>query len=157
MKCKSQIGTEDVTETFFANEAEAESKHDEEFYQVKKALPKDAEIKVSSLPRKAQELFLGPQGSRVQEWKNMVDATNPDGSPAVRIHRGKQAADLRNRYAHRLILSRWHEKWKDMGDQYDNGLQLDEIAKHLGAKSRWILCGFHDLDVAILNRSVPTL
>ena len=88
--------------------------------------------------------------------KNMVDATNEDGSPAVRVHRGKQAAELRKKYSHRLIPSRWHEKWKDMGDQHDNGLQLDEVAKHLGAKSRWILLGFHDPDISILNRSVPT-
>ena len=43
-----------------------------------------------------------------------------------------------------------------MGDTYDNGLQDASIAKHLGAKSRWILQGFHDPDIAILNRSVPT-
>ena len=30
------------------------------------------------------------------------------------------------------------------------------MAKHLGAKSRWIILGFHDPDIAILHRSVPT-
>ena len=43
-----------------------------------------------------------------------------------------------------------------MGDGFDNGLQDTNVAKHLGAKSRWILQGFHDPDIAILNRSVPT-
>ena len=86
----------------------------------------------------------------------MIDATNPDGSPEVRVHRGKHAIELRAKYSHRLIPSRWHEEWKDMGDQYDNCLNDMSIAKHLGAKSRWILQGFHDPDIAILNRSVPT-
>ena len=30
------------------------------------------------------------------------------------------------------------------------------ILKHLDAKYRWIVLGFHDPDIAILNRSVPT-
>ena len=86
----------------------------------------------------------------------MVEATTPDGGPAVRVHCGKQARALRDKYSHRLIPSRWHEKWKDMGEGFDNELGFPEVAKHLGAKSRWILLGFHDPDIAILNRSVPT-
>jgi hypothetical protein len=35
-------------------------------------------------------------------------------------------------------------------------LQAEDIPAHLGAKSRWIIQGFHDPDIAILNRSVPT-
>eukprot|EP00973_Karenia_brevis_P034370 4741099-Karenia_brevis.AAC.1 len=30
------------------------------------------------------------------------------------------------------------------------------IPAHHGAKSRWILQGYHDPDITILNRSVPT-
>ena len=73
------IGTTDTNLTFFANEGEATFIHSKEYFQVKKALPKDAEIKVSDLPYKAQKLFLDPGGSRDKEWKNMVDATGPDG------------------------------------------------------------------------------
>ena len=43
-----------------------------------------------------------------------------------------------------------------MGDDYDNGLKLPEIPKHHGAKSRWIIVGFHDPNIALLNRTVPT-
>ena len=48
------------------------------------------------------------------------------------------------------------EKWKDTGDSYDNGLNDPSIPSYLGAKSRWIVQGFHDPDIAILNRKVPT-
>ena len=92
--------------------------------------------------------------SAQKEWKNMIEATGPDGGPAVIVHRGKRARELFEKYSHRVIPSRWHEKWKDMGDDFDNKLQLPEVAKHLGAKSRWIVLGFHDPDIAILNRSV---
>ena len=43
-----------------------------------------------------------------------------------------------------------------MGAEFDNGLKDPEVPKHLGAKSRWIIQGFHDPDIAILNRTVPT-
>ena len=29
---------------------------------------------------------------------------------------------LRKELSHRIVNSRWHEKWKDMGDDFDNGL-----------------------------------
>ena len=86
----------------------------------------------------------------------MVDATGLDGGPAVIVHRGKRARELYEKYSHRIVPSRWHEKWKDMSDDFDNKLNLPEVAKHLGARSRWIILGFHDPDIAILNRSVPT-
>ena len=45
-----------------------------------------------------------------------------------------------------------------MADDFDNGLGDESIVgRHYGAKSRWILLGFHDPDIALLNRSVPTL
>ena len=43
-----------------------------------------------------------------------------------------------------------------MGDDFDNGLEDTTVSSHYGAKSRRILLGFHDPDIAILNRSVPT-
>ena len=74
----------------------------------------------------------------------------------MRVHRGKAARGLRAQYADRIVPSRWHDKWKDMGDDFDNKLKDPEIPKHMGAKSRWIIQGFHDPDIAILNRTVPT-
>ena len=43
-----------------------------------------------------------------------------------------------------------------MGDSYDNGLNDPSIPSYLGAKSRWIVQGFRDPDIAILDRTVPT-
>ena len=63
---------------------------------------------------------------------------------------------LTKEFPDRIIPSRWHEKWKEKGNEFDNGLKDPEILPHLGAKSRWILLGFHDPDIHILNRSVPT-
>ena len=156
MESIDKVDTTDSADIFFANEAEAFFNFPGDYFQVKKAVAKDAEIQVSSLPFQAQKLFLQPGGSREKEWKNMINATTDIGGPAVKVHRGQKARELRKRYSHRLIPSRWHEKWKDMGDGFDNGLQDPNVAKHLGAKSRWILQGFHDPDIAILNRSVPT-
>jgi hypothetical protein len=42
-----------------------------------------------------------------------------------------------------------------MGDDHDNGLNMTGVGKHMVAKSRWISQGFHDPDIAVLNRSVP--
>ena len=60
------------------------------------------------------------------------------------------------RCPHRIVPSRYLEKWKDKGDGYDNKLNLDDIPKHMDAKTRWIIQGFHDPDIEILNSSVPT-
>ena len=76
--------------------------------------------------------------------------------PAVRVHVGTAARRIKRDKAHRTVPSRWHEKWKDMGDDFDNNLKDANVAKHLGAKSRWIFLGFHDPDIALLNRTVPT-
>ena len=110
---------------------------------------------MANLPLKAQKLFLDKGGSREKEWNSIIQPRE-DGPP-VKIHRGQRARELKERYAERIVPSRWHEKWKDMGDDFDNKLNDPDIAKHLGAKSRWIVLGFHDPDIAILNRSVPCL
>ena len=94
-------------------------------------------------------------GARDKEWKKI----NVEG--ATRVWRGEAARQLAQQYADRIIRSRWHEKWKDMGEDYDNGLSREKYS-HLcrvceEAKSRWILLGFEDPDIASLNRTVPTL
>ena len=76
----------------------------------------DEEINIRKLPQHVQRLWLDKGGAREKEWKNIV------GTGSVRIHRGEKARELRRKYANRVIPSRWHEKWKDMGDGFDNGL-----------------------------------
>ena len=74
------------------------------------------EIDVTKLSPEARELFTGKGGSREKE----LAAIQAPG--AIRIHRGAEARRLRQRYAHRILPSRFLEKWKDMGDSYDNCL-----------------------------------
>ena len=83
----------------------------------------------------------------------MVAQEKKQGGHAVIVHRGAKARAMRARYADWLIPSRWLDKWKDMGDDYVTPLtpaELEEanLAAHLGAKSRWILQGFHDPDIS---------
>ena len=109
VETRDKIGTLDTADTFFAADGEATWNASHNYFQLKKPA-KDAEIKVSDLPEKAQKLFTGKGGSREVEWKNMIDTSTPDGGPAVRVIRGAQAREYRLKYAHRLIPSRWHEK-----------------------------------------------
>ena len=88
-----------------------------------------------------RNFWLDKGGAREKEWNNII------GTGSVKIHRGAKARELRRQYANRIIPSRWHEKWKDMGDEFDNGLKSDLYPKHLGAKSRWILQGCHGPDI----------
>ena len=132
----------------------------ENYFTVKK-VPADAEIKIADLPDKAQKLFTGKGGSREKEWNNMINQEKKNGGPAVRIHRGARARELKKNYPHRFVPSRWLDKWKDMGDEYALPFSQEELKQlgipgHSGAKSRWILQGFHDPDISILKRSVPT-
>ena len=138
---------------FLIDEAVAFFEEETGIFFIKKK-PEGAEVSVSKLSPKAQKLFTAAGGSREKEWKS-ITAPGVDGPP-VRVHRGARARELKRKYADRIIPSRWHEKWKDMGDEFDNQLSDPSVAKHLGAKSRWILQGFHDPDIALLNRSVPT-
>ena len=71
---------------------------------------------------------------------------NPDGTfkphGAVVVHRGAKAAELREKYKNRIIPTRWLDKWKDMGDEYDRGVKLKLALQahlpnqHHGFKSR---------------------
>ena len=77
------------------------------------------------------------------------------------MHRGAQARALRREFADRIVNSRWHEKWKDMGEDYVSDISKqdlwdNDITEHVDAKSRWIMQGFTDPDIALLNRTVPT-
>ena len=45
---------------------------------------------------------------------------------------------------------------KTWGGEFNNGLHDENVAKHQGAKSRWIIQGFHGPDIANLKRTVPT-
>lgn len=152
---------ESLKETRFSiSEAVAEFESSENLFALRK-IPVDAEIDVNSLPEKATRLFAGPSGSRENEWANMASQVKESGGPAVRIHRGARAKDIRTKFAHRLIPSRWLDTWKDMGDDYVTPLTPQvvteaDVPENHGSTSRWILQGFHDPDITILRRSVPT-
>ena len=77
--------------------------------------PEDAEINIDHLPSHAMKRFTDPKtGSRAKEWKGLLRG--------IRIHRGADARTLRQKYAQRILPTRYLEKWKDMGDEHDNGL-----------------------------------
>ena len=106
------------TSPFKACEAFAVYEEEHHAFYLKPKRPED-EIDINKEPDKAKELFTKPNGSRAKEWENMQ---RPDklGRPAIRIHRGAIARALRKQYANRVTPSRWHDKWKDMGDDFDN-------------------------------------
>jgi len=147
--------------TFFVAEAIAEYSTTENYFQLKKAPSADAEINIGKLTNTAKGFFTGKGGSMDKEWNNMISQVKQEGGPAVRIHRGARAREIMKNYPDRLIPSRWMHRWKDFGDDFETPLPSKEILQndipeHHGAKSRWILQGFHDPDITILKRSVPT-
>ena len=103
-----------------------------------------------------QQRFYDPKkGSRRKEWDKLAVG----GS--VKVWRGAQARALRKQFADRTVTTRWHDKWKDMGEDFVSDiskidLEENDITKHQDAKSRWIMQGFTDPDIAFLNRTVPT-
>ena len=116
-------------DVFFASDAYAEFETESptgfethQYFAVKKK-PVDAEIDITKLPPSARQLFEDPKnGSRKVEWDNMISQIKAEGGPAVRIHRGAQARKYKEQYPHRLLPSRWLEKWKDKGDEYTTPL-----------------------------------
>ena len=120
--------------TFIVGEAEAYFSEESDAFFIPKKRPGD-EISVQKLDGNAQKLFLDKGGSREKEW-NAIKIVSPEGVAAIRVHRGRAARELRIKYADRIVPSRWHDKWKDMGDDFDNKLKNPEIPKHLGATSR---------------------
>ena len=103
--------------TFCVTEAMAEFVPSHNYFAVKRK-PEDAEIKIDDLPPKVKALFTGRGGSREKEWQNMVQQIKKEGGPAVKIHRGAQARRIREKFPHRIIPTRWLDKWKDLGDDY---------------------------------------
>ena len=100
-------------------------------FYIRKKRP-DEEIQVKNLSSAAQKLFLSEKGSRAKEW-NSVQTSGGQGEPAVVVHRGKAAHEILQKFPDRILPSRWHEKWKDMGDEFDNKLGDPTIPKHMGA------------------------
>eukprot|EP00971_Amphidinium_carterae_P247005 4905410-Amphidinium_carterae.1 len=111
----------------------------------------EKEVQVKNLHPRHQELFLrDAKRGRCKEWMSIVS------SPAVQLHVGKAAQQLRTQWGHRVIPSRWLDRWKHAGADYDNGLdQTLQVDKRIEAKSRWIVQGFWDPDVEMINRSTP--
>ena len=99
--------------------------------------------------------FTGPKGSRWKEWAEII-AVGSDRTKAVRVHRGAAAAEIYRTYPQRIMPSRWHDKWKDKGADSNNMLDDPAVPKNHDSKSRWAIQGFHDPDIAVLNRAVPT-
>eukprot|EP00971_Amphidinium_carterae_P258584 5132371-Amphidinium_carterae.1 len=93
------------------------------------------------------------QRGRVKEWKAVK------GSGAVQIHSGLAAQRIRDTMPDRIVPSRWLDKWKVAGPVADHGVKLSQqnwVDKRVEAKSRWIVQGFHDPDIDLIERSVPT-
>ena len=43
------------------------------------------------------------------------------------MHRGEAARDIREQFPDRILPTRWHDKWKDMGDGYQNKLPTADL------------------------------
>jgi hypothetical protein len=120
--------------------------------------PPDPKIEINTkrLKPHLQNRFYDPKnGSRRKEW----DKLKSGGS--VKVWRGAQARALRQQFADRTVTTRWHDKWKDMGEEFVSDIAKadlieNDITEHQDAKSRWIMQGFTDPDIAFLNRTVPT-
>ena len=96
--------------------------------------PEDAEINIDHLPSHALKKFIDPKtGFRAEECKVL--------QRGIRIHRGADARALSQKYTQRILPTRYLEKWKDMGDDHDNGLGDERYPKHTDAKSQWIIQG----------------
>eukprot|EP00971_Amphidinium_carterae_P350893 6491795-Amphidinium_carterae.1 len=109
------------------------------------------EVVVRDLHPSHQRLFLSDtRRGRCKEWLSIVS------TPAVRVHTGEHARQLRERWPNRLVPSRWLDRWKHAGADYNNGLDKDDnVDARVEAKSRWVVQGFWDPDVEFINRSTP--
>ena len=126
---------------FTASEGEIYFNSDALNFYIRKKREGDEISNLAALPEKAQKLFTEPGGSRDKEWQTMIapDAmVRADGTsgPAVKVWVGKDAERLMKEFPDRIIPSRWHEKWKDKGSDFDNGLRDPDILPHLAAKPR---------------------
>eukprot|EP00971_Amphidinium_carterae_P334504 6469826-Amphidinium_carterae.2 len=112
------------------------------------------ELDIWKLPVEQLEVFTKhEQRGRVKEWKAVKS------SGAVQVHDGETARQIRATQPHRIVPSRWLDKWKVAGPVADHGVKLSQqnwVDKRVEAKSRWIVQGFHDPDIDLIERSVPT-
>ena len=83
--------------------------------------PPDPKIEINTRrlkPRLQNRFYDHKNGSRRKEWDKLKNG----GS--VKVWRGAQARALRQQFADRIVTTRWHEKWKDMGEEF-----VSDIAK----------------------------
>ena len=149
---KDKLDPPDV-HNFLFTASEAEAHFDETNFFIKKGKRPGDEIQVAKLPLELQKRWTQKGGARDKEWKKI----NVEG--ATRVWRGQQARTLAQQFPDRIIRSRWHEKGKDMGEEYNNGLDRNKYPDDRPceeAKSRWILLGFEGPGISLLNRTVPT-
>ena len=120
---QEQPDTNDIHKFLFtAQEAEAHWDEDKASFFIAKAKRPGDEIDIKKLPPEIQKRWTQKGGARDKEWKKI----NVEG--ATKVWRGEAARQLAKQYADRIIRSRWHEKWKDMGEDYDNGLSRDKYS-----------------------------
>eukprot|EP00969_Alexandrium_andersonii_P000673 28818-Alexandrium_andersonii.AAC.1 len=121
---------------------------DKSNYFIRKKAP-DAELDLNTITGQQRELFY--RKSRPKEWTSIKE------NGAVKMLSLKDSQKVRHAKPERILPSRWHDKWKDHGPEHDNGYATTiGLAKHLEPKSRWIVLGFHDPDIADVERTVPT-
>eukprot|EP00971_Amphidinium_carterae_P046008 905357-Amphidinium_carterae.2 len=112
------------------------------------------EINVWKLPEEQQNMFLkDAKRGRLKEWLSVKE------SGAVQVHEGEIARRIREELKERCVPSRWLDKWKVAGPVAQHGLthsQGNWVDPRIEAKSRWIVQGFHDPDIDLVSRSVPT-
>ena len=123
----------DGKEEFSTDSAEESADHQSHNVYLRKKRP-EHEVNKRILNDATQKLLLGPGRSRGKEW-NTILTQNIDGTPAMGVHRGRE---LTEQFTHRIVPSRWCEKWNDTGDDFDNGLKGPNVPTHLGAKRRWV-------------------
>eukprot|EP00971_Amphidinium_carterae_P178816 3546775-Amphidinium_carterae.2 len=112
------------------------------------------EINIWRLPEEQQKMFLTDvKRGRLKEWLSVKE------SGAVQVHEGEVARKIRAELKERCVPSRWLDKWKVAGPVAHHGLMLSQgnwVDPRIEAKSRWIVQGFHDPDIDLVSRSVPT-
>eukprot|EP00971_Amphidinium_carterae_P054625 1076231-Amphidinium_carterae.1 len=115
------------------------------------------EINIWKLPQEQLDMFTTQASrGRVKEWNAVKE------SGAIQVHTGRAAEAIRETLAHRIVPSRWLDKWKVSGPAANHGLSLQQqnwVDPRVEAKSRWIVQGFHDPEIVqidMIERSVPT-
>eukprot|EP00971_Amphidinium_carterae_P260620 5170719-Amphidinium_carterae.2 len=112
------------------------------------------EINIWNLPQEQLDMFTKQASrGRMKEWNAVKE------SGAIQVLTGRAAKDIRDTLSHRIVPSRWLDKWKVSGPAANHGFTLQQqnwVDPRVEAKSRWIVQGFHDPDIDMIERSVPT-